>query len=542
MSPTSPNCNHLNLPSRTVTLGPTNADKTDFVVLRDAYTIRGRLANGAIGISGITVSAGGTNVTVSDSNGLYAFTNLCAASYTITPTANCYQISPGSRTVSVGPGDTNGVDFSASPLVYTISGRITDGGVGVSNVTVLAGTKGTNTDSSGNYVLSGLCPGTYTVTPTQACRVFNPSSISIGVGPDAAGVNFVTFSNNLSRIRGQITDGISGLGNVLVIATGGRTTFTDTGGNYMFSDLCPGTYTVTPALTNRCLNASSLTVIVGSAQTTNGVNFVAIPAEYHISGTLEGMPPGPKVAIRVVGASSTNLLITSAGTYGISNLCPGTYTVTPSNSCYQFYPVSWTTTVGPSDDNLDFAVSSSNAHAITGRVTHNGAGLSNVTVTAEGWTTLTDAAGTYNLSYLCPGSYAVTTSAPRFQFSPATNYVTLSTADSNGVNFAAAELFSLIGRVVQGGNGLPGVRVSAGTNISFTGAGGYYTNLNLPEGATVSVVPFVDGYAFSPSAQSLALVSNTLLPDFKAFPTLALARATNGAFQLTFTPAFTCQS
>ena len=246
VTPAAPGCYHLNLPTRPVTLGLTNASGMDFVMLRDAYTISGHFTNGAAGVSGIMVSAGGTNVTVTDATGLYVFSNVCAGSYTVTPSASCYVVTPTSRTVSVGPGDMNGVDFGASALVYNISGRIMESGVGVSNITVQAGNQTTNTDSNGNYVLSGLCPGSYTVTPSQACRLFNPASVPVTLGPNASGMNFTTFSNNLSRIRGQITDGVNGLSNVLVTATGGGTAMTDANGNYTFSSLCPGTYTVAP--------------------------------------------------------------------------------------------------------------------------------------------------------------------------------------------------------------------------------------------------------------------------------------------------------
>ena len=145
------------------------------------------------------------------------------------------------------------MDFGASPLAYTISGSITDVGIGVGGVSVQAGNQTTNTDANGNYVLSGLCPGSYTVIPAQACRLFTPSSIPVVLGPNTGGVNFVTFSNDLSRIRGQITDGVNGLSNVLVTAAGGGTAITDVNGNYSFSSLCPGTYTVAPLVTNRCL-------------------------------------------------------------------------------------------------------------------------------------------------------------------------------------------------------------------------------------------------------------------------------------------------
>ena len=60
------------------------------------------------------------------------------------------------------------------------AGSITDGRHrGKPGVTVQAGNQTTNTDSSGNYVLSGLCSGSYTVIPSPGCRLFNPASVPV---------------------------------------------------------------------------------------------------------------------------------------------------------------------------------------------------------------------------------------------------------------------------------------------------------------------------------------------------------------------------
>jgi hypothetical protein len=360
----------------------------------------------------------------------------------------------------------------------------------------------------------------------------------VALGPNASGVNFITYSNNLSRIRGQVTDGVQGLSNVQVTATGAGTNITDASGNYVLSDLCPGTYVIIPLLSNYCFNAQS--VMVGSAQTTNGVDFVATPGTYRISGTLRNMTPGPTVSVIIVGANTTNLVTTTSGTYAFSNLCPGAYLVTPSNACYQFYPMSSSTTVGPNDDGLDFDLAGGSAFSIRGQVTLGGVGLSNVTVSAAGQTYVTGADGNYVFSYVCAGVYPVTASSPNFQFEPATNYVTLSAADANGVNFAALALFSLSGRVLQGTNGLPGVKVTAGTNATFTDASGYYTNHGLRAGANVLVTPSLGGYGFAPAVQSLTLTSDTSGLNFLAFPSLAFTFAPNGSAQLAFAAAFTC--
>lgn len=163
-----------------------------------------------------------------------------------------------------------------------------------------------------------------------------------------------------------------------------------------------------------------------------------------------------------------------------------------------------------------------------------------MTVSAAGQTYVTGADGNYAFSYVCAGVYPVTASSPNFQFEPATNTVTLSAADANGVNFAAIALLTLSGQVLQGTTGLSGVKVTVGTNTTITDANGYYTNRNLPEGTTVIVTPSLSGYAFAPAAQSFTLTSDTSGLNFLAFPSLAITFATNGSAQLAYAAAFTC--
>ena len=96
------------------------------------------------------------------------------------------------------------------------------------------------------------------------------------------------------------------------------------------------------------------------------------------------------------------------------------------------------------------------------------------------------------------------------------------------------------GRITQGSNGLPGVKVAVGTNVSLTDASGYFTNLNLRGGANVLVTPSLRGYVFAPAAQPLPQTLNPSGLSFLAFPSLAITFATNGSAQLAFAAAFTC--
>lgn len=121
-----------------------------------------------------------------------------------------------------GPASVR-LSWSGEPT-SSISGRVTDGsGNPISGVTIADGAGHTAvTDSSGNYVFSGLAAGTYTITPSKSGYVFSPASRAVSVPPDATAQDFVgtavalqakTLSPQLSSsdplhqvvARGQIT-------------------------------------------------------------------------------------------------------------------------------------------------------------------------------------------------------------------------------------------------------------------------------------------------------------------------------------------------
>ena len=76
------------------------------------YTISGRVSdNAGDPLSGVTVSAGGTNSAVATAGGVYTVTGVITGTYILTPTANDYAFLPVTRSVSVPPNAT-GQDFT----------------------------------------------------------------------------------------------------------------------------------------------------------------------------------------------------------------------------------------------------------------------------------------------------------------------------------------------------------------------------------------------------------------------------------------------
>ncbi len=151
----------------------------------------------------------------------------------------------------------------------------------------------------------------------------------------------------------------------------------------------------------------------------------------------------------------------------------------------------------------------------------------------------TDAEGYYMLSGLASNTYSVVASLACYHFPSVTVIVGRTNADNTDF-VALPDDYGISGRVISGGVGLGNVTIRAGGQTEVTDSSGNYAFNNLCQG-DYAVEPLLSGYVFAPASQSLTLTSNTTGLNFTAFPSLALARASNGVVQLAFTPAFTCQ-
>jgi hypothetical protein len=156
------------------------------------YSISGRVTDANNNpISGVTVSAGAGHTATTDSNGYYAFGGLAAGTYTITPSKSGYTFSPASHNATVPP-DAAGQNFTGTLLTYSISGRVTDTSNNpITGVIISDGTgHSTTTDSNGDYTLSSLAAGTYTLTSSKTGYTFSPALHTVSLPPNVTGKNF----------------------------------------------------------------------------------------------------------------------------------------------------------------------------------------------------------------------------------------------------------------------------------------------------------------------------------------------------------------
>lgn len=88
------------------------------------------------------------------------------------------------------------------------------------------------------------------------------------------------------------------------------------------------------------------------------------------------------------------------------------------------------------------AITVATTHAISGRVTYNGAGLAGVTIDITGagaGSTVTDSSGNYSFAGLVNGTYTIIPSRAGYAFTPSSKDCIVTNADATGQNFTATQ-------------------------------------------------------------------------------------------------------
>jgi hypothetical protein len=161
-------------------------------------------------------------------------------------------------------------------------------------------------------------------------------------------------TNPTYTVSGNVTSsGAGDLAGVTVNLSGGSislTTTTDANGNYSFSSVPDGAYTLTLSLVGYVFN--SMTVTVAGADLSNQ-NSVGTTATFSINGVVTANGTGlAAVTVSLTGAASETTETDTNGHYSFSSLVSGTYTVTPARIGYTFTPE--TVNISGADITKDF--------------------------------------------------------------------------------------------------------------------------------------------------------------------------------------------
>ena len=162
------------------------------------YNITGRITMEGTGapLEGVQVTAG-TRKATTQADGYYTLVDLPAGSYTVVPTLLGYLFTPPSIDVTITNSSVSGKDFTARVAKYSVSGRVSNAlGNPIEGVAVTAydslnvPVKTANTNAAGDYLLTDLGIGHYTIRCAKAGFAFNPPEVALDLSSNVTGLNF----------------------------------------------------------------------------------------------------------------------------------------------------------------------------------------------------------------------------------------------------------------------------------------------------------------------------------------------------------------
>ena len=279
-------------------------------------------------LSGVNVTIGGISGTT-NSSGVYTITGIAAGNESVSATLANYTYSGANVIVPVA-GNAN-FSFVMQAIPGAVSGSISPTGVNVT-VTLNPGNYST-TSSTGSYSIGNLLPGSYNVTAT-ATGYQNYTSGQITVNLN----QFTTqnISMNPNTVTGMITSSLTGNpalqgANVTI---GGISGTTNSSGIYTLSAVPAGNVAYSITLTNYTTSSGNVLISQGA---NTGDNYQLQAILGNITGTITGYGSDSVTVTTNTGGYSTT---TSNGTYLITGVAPGNYTVSATSSHYYYGPSS----------------------------------------------------------------------------------------------------------------------------------------------------------------------------------------------------------
>ena len=432
------------------------------------FAVSGQVTvSGSTPLAQATVAAGLASA-VTDAQGNYSIAGLGDGAYTLDAAAAGDIFNPEQASVNVAGSDPGGVNFTASPALLSISGRVaTAAGQPVAAVTLQAYQNGgliqtfqAGTGADGTYTLTGLPPfarEAYVIVPSAGGYLFSPpQQLAPLTDSDLTGVDFTALpaATVSGRIATSLGQGVAGMQVTSDELTETPAVQTDGNGNYTLT-LSQGWHVITPnwppgenVNLPYVFSPQTLRIDVPPAGLT-GINFTASQT-YGVSGQIltvggQGVAGAPvDLQADPPNAPDGALYATTStdahGDFYFQNVPNSDYLVVPHLAGMGIMPADQYVQVN--EDRAGLTFQTQPGAVVSGTVTQNGQGLSGVLLQFDAATEIsygaifTAADGTYSLS-LPNGGYTVRPWDPPYIISPATPSLTVNGAAIGGFDFTA---------------------------------------------------------------------------------------------------------
>ena len=473
----------------------------------------------------------------------FSLGGLPAGTYDLTIALDGYlpQTVKGIAVTSGNTADPGPIDMVAAA---TVSGTFTSNDAAAPAAGTLMGAfdatgalvDATTADASGNFTITNLPAGTYTIEPVGSLDAVTPATVAVVAGDNATGVNVSAQVGG--TIVGTVTDSQSGVPltgvPVYARAPDGSELFTvtDASGLYTFAHLGLGTYAV--SLDESAGGAASYQMVsIAKLDGTQVTANLQLATSVTLSGSVtEG---GNPVSGAIVDLYQSGKLVASSqtgadGSYSYLLFSAGTYDVVASAPGMSFAAATGVVVALGSPVQENFSAGTASLQVtVTDSTSVTGAAVDLEQITADGTVNVgslvVGADGIAQFSHLAAGSYtAVVTNANDRGASGATS---LSDGQSGQLSIALASEAAVSGSVTDETTSLPVADAqlvlfvtSDPTQLYFatSGSDGSYTINNVPLG-TYSLSVGADGYA--PYLQTNVAVTGDLSLPVQLVPSQA---------------------
>ena len=431
-----------------------------------------------------------------------------------------------------------GEDIPPPPPTGLIDGLVSIEGQGTDGVSVtLSNGAVATTANGGMFRFDGVEAGAYTVTisnyPDDASFAQTSAAATIATDGETVTINFPGTWIRTSAIMGTVTVENEGLGGVTVKLSGmsDSETLTDANGQYAFTGLRAGNYTV--EISGFDEDDVAFSSVASTAELAVGESKVvpfegtylrtsAITGQVSVEGT--GLAD---VTVSLQGRGEERTATTNgAGQYTFSELRSGDYSVgmtNPNADEYGFDVTSKTVTISHGETaSVPFDGILLRTAAIMGTVTVEGTGIADVAVSVQGeGATLegvTNAAGQFSFTELHAGDYSIGITGyddDLYGFDVTTATVTVALQETASVPFEGIMLRTagIAGTVTVEGHPIPGVTVTVTggpkdeEHTRTTNDAGYYMVDKLHAGDYAVAISDFDAneYEFEATAQSISV-------------------------------------
>ena len=172
--------------------------KADTTTPPTTGNLTGKVIDGVTGLAVVNAevsTAPSTTVVFTDETGYYNFSNLQPGSYTVSISKNYYSSTSSSITITAGLTTT--ADFSLTPAVGKIQGKIIDStGTAIPDVVITTSpeTGSFITDNNGEFTIENVPVGSVTVSAEKIG--FVTKSVSVSVNPGETVMVVIMLANN----------------------------------------------------------------------------------------------------------------------------------------------------------------------------------------------------------------------------------------------------------------------------------------------------------------------------------------------------------